>query len=46
VAPGAFLRSPRLTVIDCWRVLERQEIDAVADLVYLGQGAVQSTTVA
>jgi UDPglucose 6-dehydrogenase len=46
VAPEAFLRSPRLTVIDCWRVLERQEIDAVADLVYLGQGAVQSTTVA
>jgi UDPglucose 6-dehydrogenase len=42
----AFERSPRLTVIDCWRVLSRQEIEAVADVVYLGQGAIQPTTVA
>ena len=35
----AFARSPRMTVIDCWRVLSREEISAVADLVYLGVGA-------
>jgi hypothetical protein len=34
----AFVRSPRLTVIDCWRVLSREEVGSVADLVYLGVG--------
>jgi UDPglucose 6-dehydrogenase len=37
----AFARVPRLTVIDCWRVLSREEIGTVADLVYLGRGAGQ-----
>jgi UDPglucose 6-dehydrogenase len=35
----AFARSRRMTVIDCWRVLSREEIGAVADLVYPGVGA-------
>jgi UDPglucose 6-dehydrogenase len=39
VPPEAFARSPRLTVIDCWRMLSRQEINAFADVVYLGRGA-------
>ena len=43
VPPEAFARSPRMTVIDCWRLLSRQEISPFADLVYLGQGALQST---
>jgi len=43
VPPEAFDRSPRLTVIDCWRVLSRQEISAFADVVYLGRGALHST---
>jgi hypothetical protein len=34
----------RLTVIDCWRVIAR-EIAEVADVVYLGYGAVQSASV-
>jgi UDPglucose 6-dehydrogenase len=41
VPAEAFARSPRLTVIDCWRLLSREEIGAVADLVYLGHGTVQ-----
>ena len=36
----AFARSPRLTVIDCWRLLSHEEIGPVADLVHLGRGAV------
>jgi UDPglucose 6-dehydrogenase len=43
VPVDAFMRVPRLTVIDCWRLLSREEIGAVADLVYLGQGSVQSS---
>ena len=43
VPPEAFARSPRMTVIDCWRLLSQQEISPFADLVYLGQGALQST---
>jgi len=38
----AFTRSPRMTVIDCWRLFEREEVGTVADLVYLGQGALTS----
>ena len=41
VPAEAFARSPRLTVLDCWRLLSREEIGAVADVVYLGQGAGQ-----
>jgi UDPglucose 6-dehydrogenase len=41
VPAEAFTRSPRLTVIDCWRLLSREEIGAVADVVYLGRGAAQ-----
>jgi UDPglucose 6-dehydrogenase len=43
VPPEAFARSPRLIVIDCWRLLSRQEINAFADIVYLGHGALHST---
>ena len=39
VPADAFARAPRLTVIDCWRLLSREEIGAVADVVYLGHGA-------
>jgi UDPglucose 6-dehydrogenase len=39
VPADAFARSPRLPVIDCWRLLSREEIGAVADVIYLGQGA-------
>ena len=39
VPAEAFARSPRMTVIDCWRLLSRQEISAFADIVYLGLGA-------
>jgi UDPglucose 6-dehydrogenase len=35
----AFARTPRLTVIDCWRLLSQEEIGPVADLVHLGRGA-------
>ena len=35
----AFARPPRLTVIDCWRLLSQEEIGPVADLVHLGRGA-------
>ncbi len=42
VPAEAFVRSPRLTVVDCWRVLSREEIGAVADLVYLGKGTGQA----
>jgi UDPglucose 6-dehydrogenase len=43
VPPEAFARSPRLTVIDCWRLLSRQELTAFADVVHLGRGALHST---
>jgi UDPglucose 6-dehydrogenase len=43
VPPEAFARSPRLIVIDCWRLLSRQEINAFADIVYLGHGTLYST---
>ena len=39
----AFVRVERLTVIDCWRLFAREEVGAVADLVYLGQGAARPT---
>ena len=35
----AFARTPRLSVIDCWRLLSQEEIGPVADLVHLGRGA-------
>jgi len=35
-----FARSPRMTVIDCWRLLSQEELGAVADIVYLGRGAI------
>ena len=35
----AFTRPQRMTVIDCWRLLAREEVGTVADLIYLGQGA-------
>ncbi len=41
IPADAFARTPRLTVLDCWRLLSREEIGAVADLVYLGHGPVQ-----
>jgi UDPglucose 6-dehydrogenase len=41
VPADAFARSPRLNVIDCWRVLSREEVGAVADLVYLGTGVAE-----
>ncbi len=39
IPPDAFTRSPRLTVIDCWRLFAREDVGGVADLIYLGQGA-------
>ena len=36
----AFGRSPRLTVIDCWRLLSQEEVGPVADLVHLGRGSI------
>jgi len=39
-----FVRSPRLTVIDCWRLLSQEEISPVADLVHLGRGATDGQT--
>ena len=39
IPADAFARSPRMTVIDCWRVLSREEVAGVADLTYLGVGA-------
>jgi UDPglucose 6-dehydrogenase len=38
-------RNGRLVVIDCWRVLSREEIGAIADLVYLGYGDKPSPSV-
>ena len=38
----AFKRTPRLTIIDCWRLFAREEISGIADLIYLGQGAAAS----
>jgi UDPglucose 6-dehydrogenase len=35
----AFSHAPRLTIIDCWRLLSREEVGPVADLVRLGYGA-------
>src|SRR5207253_6245759 len=34
-----FARTPRLTVIDCWRLLSREEIRTVAALDHRGRGA-------
>jgi hypothetical protein len=31
-----------MTVIDCWRLFEREEVGTVANLIYLGQGAMVS----
>jgi len=41
VPADAFARSTRMAVIDCWRLLSREEIGVVADVVYLGHGAAQ-----
>src|SRR3954468_3914569 len=38
VPAHAFVRTARMTVVDCWRVLSREEVAGVADLVYLGAG--------
>jgi UDPglucose 6-dehydrogenase len=38
IPSAAFVRSPRMTVIDCWRLLPREDVEPVADLVYLGHG--------
>ena len=38
----AFTRSPRMIVIDCWRLFAHEEVGTAADLVYLGQGAALS----
>jgi UDPglucose 6-dehydrogenase len=42
----AFARSPKMVVIDCWRLLARDEVSAVADVVYLGLGAIDRESVA
>jgi UDPglucose 6-dehydrogenase len=45
IPADAFSRSSRrLSVIDCWRVIP-PAVGAVADVVYLGQGAAQSASV-
>jgi len=38
VPADAFTRAERMTVIDCWRLLAREEVGSVADIIYLGQG--------
>jgi UDPglucose 6-dehydrogenase len=43
VPAEAFARTPRMSVIDCWRVLAREEVGAVADVVYVGRGASAAT---
>jgi len=41
----AFARSgSRLCVIDCWRILSKESIADVADVVYLGQGAARGAS--
>ena len=42
VPAEVFARSPRMTVIDCWRLLSHQEVSVFADIVYLGLGATHS----
>ena len=44
IPAAAFVRSPRLAVIDCWRLLSREDVGPVADLVYLGQGSARSAS--
>jgi UDPglucose 6-dehydrogenase len=45
IPESAFERAgSRLTVIDCWRVVAK-EVARVADVVYMGQGAVRKETV-
>lgn len=39
ISLDAFIRTPRLTVIDCWRLFAREEVGAVANLVHLGKSA-------
>ena len=40
IPAGAFAREGRrIAVVDCWRVMSKESIGEVADLVYLGQGA-------
>ena len=46
VPADAFKRPARLAVIDCWRLLSRDEIGAVADVVYLGHGTTRSAAAA
>jgi UDPglucose 6-dehydrogenase len=43
IPAAAFAKDPRMTVIDCWRVLSREEILPVADVVYLGHGDVRTS---
>ena len=40
----AYRRTPRLTVIDCWRMTP-EAVSAVADVVYLGQGTATGASV-
>ena len=43
--PGAFARAGRrLQVLDCWRMLDRERIGAVADLHYLGIGGAEPSS--
>jgi UDPglucose 6-dehydrogenase len=43
---AAFAREgTRLCVIDCWRILSRESIGDVAEVVYLGEGAAGGATV-
>jgi UDPglucose 6-dehydrogenase len=42
---AAFAREEgRLCVIDCWRILSRESIGDVADVIYLGQGATRGAS--
>jgi UDPglucose 6-dehydrogenase len=42
---AAFAREEgRLCVIDCWRILSRESIRDVADVIYLGQGATRGAS--
>ena len=39
LSPSVFVRPiGRMTVIDCWRILQSDSIREVADVVYGGQG--------
>lgn len=45
IPPAAFARAGRrLQVLDCWRMLDREKIGAVADIHYLGIGGTEPAT--